>query len=410
VRRDVLPTVTVAACAVFVALCASLGSVWDGSAAISDLPVYERVGNAVEDGALPYRDEAVEYPPGALPAFVLPALVSDDHEGFARAFGALMVLCGVAAIVLSAVALRAVRLSAARLLLLAVAPLLTGALLLTRFDLYPTAVTIGAVAAMLAGRDRLGATVLGAAIAVKLWPAVLLPLLAAWVWRRKGRREAIVCLCAAAALVVLAFLPFLVASPDGVTRSIWRQLDRPLQIESLGASILLAAHHLVAMPLDWESSHGSQNLTGTAAILAAVMTSLVQLAALGWLWTRFAAGRAEPVRMARYAAATVVAFVALGKVLSPQFLIWLVPLVPLVAGRRGLVACALLAAACLLTRGWFPDRYWSLVKEFDEPAAWLVLLRNLVLVTLLVVIAAPVRARARVQARSPSPAPSAGRT
>jgi Glycosyltransferase family 87 len=408
VRRDLV--VTAAACAVFVVLSASLGSAWSGSAAISDLAVYERIGNGVEQGAVPYRDEAVEYPPGALPAFVLPALVSDDHESFARAFAALMVLCGIAAIVLTAVALRHLPASVLRVGVPAVAPLLLGALLLTRFDLYPAALAVGAVAAMLAGRDRLGAGVLGAAIAVKLWPGVLVPLLGAWVWRRRGRREALLCLAIAAVVVALVFLPFFIASPDGVARSVWRQLDRPLQIESLGAAILLSAHHVAGMPLDWESSHGSQNLTGTVAVLTAVATSVAQVLVLAWLWVRFASRPADPARFARYAAATVVAFVAFGKVLSPQFLIWLLPLVPLVVGRRGLVACALLVGACLLTRGWFPDRYWALVKEFDEPASWLVLVRNLLLVALLVVVAGPVSARARAPARSPSPAPSPGRT
>jgi Glycosyltransferase family 87 len=407
VRRDLV--VTAAACAVFVVLSASLGSAWDGSAAISDLAVYERIGNGVEQGAVPYRDEAVEYPPGALPAFVLPALVSDDHESFARAFAALMVFCGVALIVLAALALRQLPASVLRVCVPAVAPLLLGALLLTRFDLYPAALAVGAVAAMLAGRDRLGAGALGAAIAVKLWPGVLVPLLGAWVWRRRGRHEALLCLGIATVVVALAFLPFFVASPDGVARSVWRQLDRPLQIESLGAAVLLGAHHVAGMPLDWESSHGSQNLTGTVAVLTAVAASAVQVALLVWLWARFASGPADPVRLARYAAATVVAFVAVGKVLSPQFLIWLLPLVPLVVGRRGLVACGLLAAACLLTRGWFPDRYWALVKEFDEPASWLVLARNMLLVALLVAAAGPVSARARTPARSPSPAPSAGR-
>jgi hypothetical protein len=402
--------VTVAACAVFVALSASLGSAWDGSAAISDLAVYERIGNGVERGAVPYRDQAVEYPPGALPAFVLPALVSDDHESFARAFAALMILCGIAAIVSTALALRHLPASILRVGVPAAAPVLLGALLLTRFDLYPAALAVGAVAAMLAGRDRLGAGVLGAAIAVKLWPGVLVPLLGAWVWRRRGRREALLCLGIATVVIALAFLPFLVVSPEGVARSVWRQLDRPLQIESLGAAILLAAHHVAGMPLGWESSHGSQNLTGSVAVLAALATSVAQVAVLVWLWVRFATGPAHPVRLARYAAATVVAFVALGKVLSPQFLIWLLPLVPLVLGRRGLVACALIAVACLLTRGWFPDRYWALVKEFDEPASWLVLARNLLLVVLLVVAAGPVSARARAPARSPSPAPSPGRT
>src|SRR5205809_621850 len=79
-----------------------------------------------------------------------------------------------------------------------------GALVLPRFDLYPAAVTAAAVALILAGRDRLGSGVLGAAIAVKLYPAVLVPLAVAWAWRRKGRREALIAsgVCLAVALAV----------------------------------------------------------------------------------------------------------------------------------------------------------------------------------------------------------------
>src|SRR5205085_2892420 len=39
---------------------------------IPDTPIYERYGDLMRDGRLPYRDFGVEYPPGALPAFVLP--------------------------------------------------------------------------------------------------------------------------------------------------------------------------------------------------------------------------------------------------------------------------------------------------------------------------------------------------
>ena len=82
-----------------------------------------------------------------------------------------------------------------------------------------------------------------------------------------------------------------------------------------------------------------------------------------------------------------------GKVLSPQYLIWLVPLVALVGGRRGIAAVALLAAALLATQAWFPERYWEYVYEFDR--AWVVLTRNLLLVALLAVLSLPGRARAR---------------
>jgi len=134
--------------------------------------------------------------------------------------------------------------------------------------------------------------------------------------------------------------------------------------------------------------------------VVAVAQGLVQVSVLVALWVAFARGPATRERFVRYAAACVCAFVVLGKVLSPQFLIWLIPLVPLVRGRRGLAASALLAVALVLTQLWFPYRYWDLALRFDEPASWLVLARDLVLVALLVVLVAPLRSWRSVGANS----------
>ena len=111
------------------------------------------------------------------------------------------------------------------------------------------------------------------------------------------------------------------------------------------------------------------------------------------LWIAFARGPAVGERLVRYTAACLCAFVALGKVLSPQFLIWLVPLVPLVRGLRGLGACLLLAAALITTQVYFPQRYWEYI--FHLHLAWVVLLRNLFLIALLATLSLPARARAR---------------
>ncbi len=360
---------------------------WYDATEIVDIPVYERYGNAIESGAVPYRDVRPEYPPGALPVFVLPALLSDDREAFRGVFEWLMAACGAASVLLAAVALAGLAASRARTaaaLALAVGfPLLLGSVVLTRFDLYPAAIVAGALAALVHRRDRLGFGLLGAAVVVKLYPAVLIPLAASYVWRRRGRREAIVCLGVAAGVVALAFLPFLLVAPDGVAHSIGRQLSRPLQLESLGAALYLAAHHLLGVDVEMRSGHGSQNLYAAGTGVAAVLLGLAQVAALAWIWLR-RPGSAE--ELVRWSAAALVAFVALGKVLSPQFLIWLVPVVPLVAGLRGLRASALLAGSLVLTQLWFPSRYWELVRELDPLSSALVLARDLVLVALLVVL------------------------
>ena len=200
-----------------------------------------------------------------------------------------------------------------------------------------------------------------------------------------GRREALVCGGLLLAVVAAAWVPFLVLAPHGVWHSFWVQASRPLQIESLGAALLLAAHHTFGLGLTMDSSHGSQNLAGAGPDTLAVVLSLLQLAALLATWILFARGPATRERLLLASAAALVAFVAFGKVLSPQFLIWLIPVVPLVYGRRGLTASLLLAAALVVTQLWFPYRYWDLALHFGALESWLVLIRDLVLVALFVV-------------------------
>ena len=143
------------------------------------------------------------------------------------------------------------------------------------------------------------------------------------------------------------------------------------------------------------SGHGSQNLAGAGPAVVATLLTAAQLGVLAWIWLQRPRNGEELIR---WSAAALLAFVALGKVLSPQFLIWLAPLVPLVAGRRGLRAAVLLGVALVLTQLWFPARYWELALEFDGVASGLVLARDLVLVAVLVAL---LSRSGRVPARSP---------
>ncbi len=254
-------------------------------------------------------------------------------------------------------------------------------------------IVAAALAALVSGRFRLGHLALGAAIAAKLFPAVLAPLAISYVWRRKGRREAIVCAGVLGGILALVFVPFVVLAPGGVWHSLWDQSSRPLQIESLGAGLLLAAHQVFGIALAMSSSHGSQNLAGTAPNILATLQAILQIAALGAVWILYARGPAGRERFVQASAAALVAFVAFGKVLSPQFLLWLIPVIPLVRGRRGLAASGLLAAALVLTQLWFPYRYWQLALHFGALQSWLVLTRDLVLVGLLLVLLLPLRDR-----------------
>jgi hypothetical protein len=369
---------------------------------IVDTPVYQHYGNEIAHGHVPYRDFSLEYPPGALPMFALPGLVShggrdqDVKPGFRRTFETLMWMCGALALIAMALTLRVV--GGALwwpLLFAALAPLALGTVILSRFDLWPAALAAGGIAAVVSRRFRLGHVLLGIGAAAKFYPGVLLPLAVAYTWKLRGRREALVCLAFAVGVFALIFLPFVVVAPGGVWESVSVQLGRPLQVESLGAAFLLVAHNVFGFDLAGETSHGSQNVAGGAAHLLGVLTTLLQAGVLTWIWWSFARRPATARALVQSSAAAVCAFVAFGKVLSPQFLIWLIPVVPLVRGRRGLWASALLLAALVLTQVWFPFRYFRLALDFENGLSWVLLARDLVLVALVLVLLWPSHIRRR---------------
>jgi uncharacterized membrane protein len=345
---------------------------------ISDTPVYQGYGLALRHGLVPYRDIPVEYPPGALAAFVAPTFAGS----YADTFGWLMAGCGVACVVFAALA----GARGAGLAFIAVSPLLVGSLLLTRFDLWPELFVVASLCWFLRDHHRVAWLALGAAVVTKLFALALVPLALAWTLKRRGAAELARSVAGCVAVVGAVALPFAVLAPSGLWSSVHEEASRPLQIESLGAAFVMTFGKVEVI-----STHGSLNLAHQGTLAA--VTTAAQIAALAALWVAFARGPAEPARLVRYFAAALCAFVALGKVLSPQFLIWLVPLVPLVRGRRGVAATALLTAALVLTQVFFPRRYFEYV--FHQHLAGVVLARDLVLVALHAVLILPARVPGR---------------
>lgn len=365
---------------------------------IQDTGLYARYGDAIADGSVPYRDFRLEYPPGALPMFVLPSLGHEgDQPAYDRWFDRLMALCGCLTLVGAALALRALGAgparSAAALGLIAVSPLLLGSVVLSRFDYWPAALVALALAALLGQRLTMSALALGAAIAAKLWPAVLAPLALVWIARTRGARAAVAWAAGLAAVDAACFVPFAILSPDGLRASFHTQLARPLQLESLGSALLIAVHHLAGTSLHVVNQYGSQNPAGGGVHAVGIAATSASALALAGVWLLFESGPATGDRLVTYAAAAVAVVIGLGKVLSPQFLVWLVPLVPLVRGKRGLGAGVLLAAALGLTQTWFPRHYWPLANRLAPTQSWLLLTRDLVVVALAVVLAWPSRER-----------------
>ena len=351
---------------------------------LSDVGIYLHYSGLMRGGAVPYRDFRFEYPPAALPAMLLPSYMS---WSYVTSFAVLMGVCGAGCLAAAASALRAVGAGTERtwiaLLTIGVSPLVLGSLFDTRFDLWPTLLAVAALAAVVRERPVVSGVLLGLGFAAKLWPAVLLPIALVHLWRRRGPAGAVAVSAAFLAVSAACFVPFAILGADGLRAMFADQLNRPLQVESLGAAVLMAAQHLGMSPLATVTSHGAQGLSGRGAGLAADLSTVLEVAAVVAVWVVFARRRhasGEAVLIA--AAAGVAALVAFDRVLSPQYLIWLAPFIPLVRGGRGVLAGGLLLLALGLTQTWFPWHYWPLALGHAAPWSWYLLARDVALVAL----------------------------
>jgi Glycosyltransferase family 87 len=357
---------------------------WLERGRLSDVRLYARDARLIRGGDLPYRDFSFEYPPAALAPMLLPLYMS---WRYATSFAVVMGVCGAGCIVAAASALRAVGAwpdrTWAALLAIGASPLILGSLFDTRFDLWPTLLAVGALAAVVRERPVVSGGLLGLGFAAKLWPAVLLPIAVVHLWRRRGQAGALAFVAAFLVVAAACFVPFAVLAPDGLHAMFSDQLGRPLQVESLGAAVLMAAQHLGMHPLTTVTSHGAQALRGRGAGLAADLSTACEVVCVLAVWILYARRRTMSGEMTLLAAAAAVAaLVAFDKVLSPQYLIWLVPFVPLVRGGRAVLAGALLLLALGLTQTWFPRHYWPLATDHAEPWTWYLLARDLVLIAL----------------------------
>jgi hypothetical protein len=350
----------------------SLLLLWRGGGD-GDTAELQRYGDAVLAGQVPYRDFRLEYPPGAVPFFTVPSLGS--AHAYLTSFRLLAIAGVLLGLLLLALLLERLatpaRSSYAATVFAGLAPALLGAFALRRFDAWPAALCVGVVLLLVTERPLWAFALLAVATLVKTYPAVLLPVALIAVDRRV-RSRALGAFCAVGLAVLV---PFLGVAHVGLYNSYSGQWNRHLQLETIGSSVLLAVHQAGRIAFD----AGSWSVFGSTADAVAKLQTVVQICAVAAAAILFARSRRTPWDLAAAAATTVTAAAITGKVLSPQFLLWLAPLVVL---GRSRAAVLLVAAAMLLTNLLFPDRYDELVARHGGEVALLVA-RNVLLVAAL---------------------------
>jgi Glycosyltransferase family 87 len=356
-----------------------------------DIHHYESIALQLRAGEVPYRDFAFEYPPVALVPIAVSALATDAYKDTFR-----LVMLAIYATGIALVALIIARTGGGRTRLFAscvglgLAPLALPTIFFNRLDAWPAVLLLAAMVAFISNRRSLAAGTLAVGTLAKVFPAAALPAVLLADPRRKRSAMARE-LAVFGTIVLLVLLPFVVVGRAGAEQAVSTLVRRPLHIESLGGSALLALHDLGLYDARvYVSFGGSQDLAGTLAAAVAAVQGAVTAAAVLLVWLLFTRGARSRERALTATAASVVALVAFGKVLSPQFLIWVVFVVPLVERRLFARAFVLVVAGLVLTRAYFPYRYEDLIL-LEGHVVWIAVLRNLVLVALVAYLVASLR-------------------
>jgi hypothetical protein len=356
---------------------------------VNDLYVYGVYADLLHAGQLPYLDFGFEYPPLAAIPLWLAGVPGLDDPTYAASFGVLMGICLVAAQQLAARLAGGGRAGVTVAWLLVAAPVLIGASLRTHFDALPIALALGGLLALTRERHALGFVLLGLGTMTKLFPGLLAVIAIVWLLGRGDWRGALRGGAIFAAVVVAISLPLAGA---GYVDSFEFHLDRPVQIESTPASVLFAlgGSDVTGTNLrpDRFKSNGLDG--GHADSVERVFTFVLVLALWSIVW--LASRRPEARHMVLCGFAALLAFVTLGKVFSPQYVIWLAPFAALALVRGERAGALLTAAAIALTHVEFPSRYFDLINVKTDVVP-IVAARNALLLLALGVLASRLAAR-----------------
>jgi len=363
----------------------------------SDVDVYHREALAFWAGGhrLP-----TEYPILAMVPFSLTLPPAGIDYAWAFSFGMLaLFLAGWIAVA---------RMAGRRAGIAYVVYLLVGGfgVILSRYDLVPALVTVGAIAAAERKRWPIAYVLLGLGVLLKIYPGVLLPVFLIQ-HVRSGTSPPRV---AASALwfgltVAAGVLVSIALAGTAAFDPVRFAIERPVQVESVPATVLSLAS-LVGWPAAFEHTFNSFNITGPGDRAVSVVFSAVFVIGSLFVLYRQATGR---LTLRQACLACMCLLLATSKVLSTQYLIWVLPVVAI-----ALELDTVWILICVLTALIFPGLYFltALIDQAPEPTAtaytWPFLVaigtRNALLVaaTLLALSGTKFETTMRLTARPPS--------
>jgi hypothetical protein len=256
---------------------------------------------------------------------------------------------------------------------------LLGPTVYNRYDILVTAIAVIGLLVLLR-RPVLGGMLLGLGGLLKLWPLLALA------GTPRGRRTTRSWTGALAALSSLAFL--IAAGMNGAFQFLTFQADRGIEVESVGALPIHFARLFGAWNGQVLMNYGSVEMVGPWVSVISKVALAGTLFGFGWLlYWRLRARRWQASTTYDAALAALLIFTVTSRVISPQYMVWLVGLAAVcltVRGSSQRPVAVMILITTLLTTLEFPMNFGDTVASHPLGVATITA-RNLMLVASTVV-------------------------
>lgn len=318
----------------------------------------------------PYRDRAVEYTPLTLGFLVLVDRGGVHATLTAVAWSQLALELAVVALLWWAWSRRA-----ALWYLVLGTPMLIFPFPYARVDLLSVALAVLGVALVRRARQGPAGIALAASMLAKVWPVVLLPLL---VVRRRWRDLTATIVVLATGLLVW----ILRSGTDAVSQVVSFRGAHGWQIESVPG---ILAHALDPSASRFESGAWRSGAAMPGWVRTALLVLTFALVAWAW-WAARAVDRrsvdpeSDPGADDLAALLSVLAMLVFAPILSPQYVLWMLPFAAIIAARSDRVTATLTFVVVALTTAGI-----AFIHQLTDGAMWaiaIVMTRNLLLVAL----------------------------
>ena len=299
--------------------------------------LYFRYAEAMASGKMPYSGFDAEYPPFAMLIIFLPRLISFSSFTYQIAFGIeayLFLLAGVYWTYRIAERYTDKPGRIADLYIVFTVILLD--FVLDRYDVFPMVMLLGSIYFFTRERYTASWIMLALGTVTKLYPALAAPVFLIYLLRRRRYDLAAKGVGICLVIGIACMVPFFIADPDTALMFLTYHMDRGLQTEAPVSSVFMLLGNLGLMDVSYVFNYGSDNIYGPVpdAVAKLMMPLMVILVLALYVYYAFLGKKEGAIedcmpRLILVVFGAVMVFMLVNKVLSSQYLVWMVPFVAL---------------------------------------------------------------------------------